>query len=99
MAETAKLIGIRSIPSGFVPRIVLELAMLQSIAGCWVKDWQGQQVILVQKGRAKSSKVGYICLCHVMHGAEAPKPHCYSRRARGFGCRDAVLDALMIPPS
>ncbi len=38
LAEMAKLIGIQSIPSGFVPRIALELAMLQHISGCWVKD-------------------------------------------------------------
>ena len=58
LAETAELIGVQSIPGGFVPRIVSELAMLQHIASCWVKDCQGQQVVLMQKGRAKSSKVG-----------------------------------------
>ncbi len=32
-----------------------------------------------------------------MHGAETGKLHCRGRRARGFGCKDAVLDADMIP--
>ncbi len=38
LVETAKLIGAQSIPCGFVPRIMLELAMLQHIASCRVKD-------------------------------------------------------------
>ncbi len=96
LAETTELIGVQRIPSGFVSRIMLELAMLQHIAGCWVKDWQGQRVVLVQKGRAKSSKVSCSRWHHVIHGAEAHKTHFYGRRERGFGYRDAVIDALMI---
>jgi hypothetical protein len=38
LAETAELIGVQSIPSGFVLRIASELAMLQDIAGCWVEN-------------------------------------------------------------
>jgi hypothetical protein len=39
LAEMAKLIGVQSIPFGFVPGIMSELAMLQHIAGWRVKNW------------------------------------------------------------
>jgi hypothetical protein len=37
LEEIAELIGTQIIPSGFVPRIMSELAILQHIAGCRVK--------------------------------------------------------------
>jgi hypothetical protein len=55
--------------------------------------------VLVRKGRAKGSKVGCFCCRHVMPGTETRNPYCCGRRARGFGCRDAVLDVFMILPS
>ncbi len=38
LAEMAELISVQSIPCGFVPRIMSELAMLQHIAGCRLKN-------------------------------------------------------------
>jgi hypothetical protein len=37
-SSLAYLIGVQGIPSGFVPRIASEVAMLQNNANCWFKD-------------------------------------------------------------
>ncbi len=38
LAEMAKFIGVQGIPSGFVPKIVPELAMLKNVTSGWVED-------------------------------------------------------------
>jgi hypothetical protein len=45
LAELAKLVGIGSIPRGFVMGVSTKLAMFKELASCWIQDGQGRGAI------------------------------------------------------